>query len=97
MQTLSEISKENYINAINEFNSVKSFNMLLPTNESYYEKLIPYTNDIVNLKQELVNLEKNRKCGLFDIKHSNEICLFVVHINQVSNGIREYMNTNFEI
>ena len=86
------MNKENYINAINEFNSIKSFNMLLPAKEAYYEKLIPYTDDIVSLTQELTNLEKNRKCGLFNIKHSNEICLFVVYINQVSNGIREYMD-----
>jgi hypothetical protein len=90
------MNKENYINAINEFNSIKSFNMLLPTKEAYYEKLIPYTDDIVSLTQELTNLEKNRKCGLFNIKHSNEICLFVVHINQVSNGIREYMDIEYE-
>lgn len=86
------MNKENYINAINEFNNVKSFNILLPKEEEYYKELIPYTDNIISLTQELADLERRRQYGFSnENKLSSEICLFVVHLNQVSNGIKKSM------
>jgi hypothetical protein len=86
------MNNSDYITAVNKFNAIKSFNMVLPKEDKYYEKLIPYIDEIYYFAQELEDLEEKRRNGIINLKRANKICLFVVHMNQVSNGVREYID-----
>jgi len=81
---------EEYKQAVGNFNSMKSFNIMYPENESLYEQLSKYTTVVNIYGNYLRNYEKVRKQGLIDEKVSRDICKFVVHINQLTNEIKEF-------
>lgn len=81
---------ETYKKAVDEFNDVKSFNIIYPDDDSLYEKLSKYTNAVNIYKIYLYNYEKARKMGDINEYISTDICKFVVHINQLTNKIKEF-------
>ena len=85
-----EEEMEKYKQAIDEFNVVKSFNIMYPENDSLYEKLAKYTNAVNINKTYLSNYEVARKLGDVNESISTDICKFVVHINQLTNEIKEF-------
>ena len=81
---------EKYRKAVDEFNDVKSFNIMYPNDESLHKKLSKYTNAVNIYKTYLYNYEESRKQGKFDEHISTDICKFVVHINQLTNQIKDF-------
>lgn len=82
---------ENYKLAVQEFNSVKSFNIMLPENVTLYDKLSKYTDVMLKFKGLLARYENMRKStGEADNDVSTEICRFVVHINQLTNEVKNF-------
>jgi len=82
---------ENYKLAVQEFNSIKSFNIVLPENVALYDKLCKYTDVMLKLKDILSKYEIIRKStGEVDNDVSTEICRFVVHINQLTNEVKKF-------
>lgn len=81
---------EKYKQAIDEFNDVKSFNIMYPNKDSLYEKLSKYTNAVNIYKTYLYNYEEARKLGDINESISTDICKFVVHINQLTNEIKRF-------
>ena len=93
-------TKDDYISAVNAFNNLKSFNIMLPDHDDYeddelynefYEQLADqFTKDIMNIKARLEIYEDYRKRGVVDNSVSNQICAFVVHVNQVTNNFKSF-------
>ena len=93
-------TKADYISAVNAFNNVKSFNIMLPDDEEFendelynefYEQLADqFTDKIMKMKSILEIYEDYRKRGIIDNGTSSEICAFVVHVNQVTNNFKSF-------
>jgi hypothetical protein len=93
-------TKEDYISAVNAFNSVRSFNIMLPDYEDFeddelydefHEQLADqFTDKIMKMKSILEIYEDYRKRGIVDNDTSSEICAFVVHVNQVTNNFKSF-------
>lgn len=81
---------EKYKKAIDDFNDVKSFNIMYPDDDSLYKMLSKYTNAVHIYKTYLLNYEKARHEGDTNVSISTDICKFVVHINQLTNEIKEF-------
>ncbi len=81
---------EKYKKAIDDFNDVKSFNIMYPDDDSLYKKLSKYTNAVHIYKTYLLNYEKARHEGDTNVSISTDICKFVVHINQLTNKMKEF-------
>ena len=82
---------ENYKLAVQEFNSIKSFNIVLPDNDVLYDKLSKYTDVMLKFKDLLSKYETMREStGEADNDVSTEICRFVVHINQLTNEVKNF-------
>ena len=81
---------EKYKQAIDEFNDVKSFNIMYPKDDSLYEKLAKYTNAVNIYKTYLSNYEKARRLGDINENISTDICKFVVHINHLTNEMKMF-------
>lgn len=78
-----------YINAVENFNSLKSFVITLPIEESYYSRLIINTNDIILMTEKLRILEERKVDFTYDdVDTVHAILTLVVHLNQVSNGVK---------
>jgi hypothetical protein len=88
----TNISK--YITAVNRFNSLKSFNIVLPKNEEKLNYLTKYTtaiNDFTDLLHLYENKRLNGDANNDESKEeSNHICKFVVHINQITNDVKPF-------
>lgn len=83
-------TKTDYVKAVDEFNSVKSFNIILPKSNDMYKLLAEkFTDQIKFAKEHLEKYEFLRKAGFVDRTISNELCNFVVHINQITNGVKD--------
>ena len=93
-------TKKDYISAVNAFNNVKSFNIMLPDYEDFeddelydefHEQLVDqFTDKIMKMKSILEIYEDYRKRGIVDNDTSSEICAFVVHVNQVTNNYKSF-------
>lgn len=85
-------TKQDYINAVKDFNAVNSFQLLLPDDdeEDMYTRLaIRFTKIVKDMKIRLEKYEIGRKNGTTDIAISTSICAFVVHINQITNHVKQ--------
>lgn len=83
-------NKTDYVRAVEEFNSIKSFNIVLPKSNDMYKQLAnKFTDQIRVAKDHLEKYEFLRKAGFADKMISNELCNFVVHINQITNGMKD--------
>ena len=83
-------NKTDYVRAVEEFNSIKSFNIVLPKSNDMYKQLAnKFTDQIRVAKDHLEKYEFLRKAGFGDRTISNELCNFVVHINQITNGVKD--------
>tara|TARA_Y100000389_G_C17413522_1_gene492320 strand:- start:355 stop:624 length:270 start_codon:yes stop_codon:yes gene_type:complete len=76
-----------YLNTIDIFNKISGFRILKPINDDITKKLEPYTCKIKELIKDLERYEYIRSKGFSDDHLATEIGLFVMHINQISNGI----------
>lgn len=77
-----------YIDIVNEFNTISGFEILLPESETVLKQLQPYASKI---KERIGDLKKYQQLllqGVIDEHLAVELCLFVMHVNQVSLGIR---------
>ena len=92
-------TKADYIGAVHAFNNVKSFNIMLPDKEfendelynEFYEQLADqFTDKIMKMRSILEIYEDCRKRGIVNNGTSSEICVFVVHINQVTNNFKSF-------
>lgn len=93
-------TKKDYISAVNAFNNVKSFNIMLPDYEDFeddelynefHEQLADqFTDDLMKMKERLEIYEEYRKLGIVDNAISSNICAFVVHVNQVTNNFKSF-------
>ena len=93
-------TKEDYISAVNAFNNLKSFNIMLPEHDEYqdnelynefYEQLADQlTDDIMDMRVRLEIYEDYRKRGIMDHGISSQICAFVVHVNQITNNFKSF-------
>jgi hypothetical protein len=96
-------TKEDYISAVNAFNDLKSFNIILPERlldggdqdeelyNEFYEKLADqFTDEIMKMKSILEIYEVYRKKGIVKNEISTDICAFVVHVNQVTNNLKSF-------
>ena len=81
------LDKQAYFNAILEFNKKGSFTICTPS-EFVINKLIPYTNEVVEKTSDLERYEQVRKKGFSDDHLATEIGLFVLHLNQITKGIK---------
>lgn len=82
-------TKQDYIAAVEEFNSLKSFNIVLPRDNEMFKSLAnKFTKQIREYKDNLETYEHFRKNGFVDNSISTDICSFVVHINQIANYIK---------
>lgn len=83
-------TKTDYVRAVEEFNSVKSFNIILPKSNDMYKLLAEkFTDQIKIAKEHLEKYESLRKAGYVDRMISTELCNFVVHINQITNLVKD--------
>ncbi len=76
-----------YIDTIDIFNKISGFTISQPKNDDINNKLEPYTQKIQELIKDLKRYESIRSKGFSDDHLATEIGLFVMHINQISNGI----------
>ena len=76
-----------YLDTIDIFNKISGFRILQPKNDEIKNKLEPYTRKIQELIKDLERYESIRSKGFSDDHLATEIGLFVMHINQISNGI----------
>ena len=76
-----------YMNAIKTFNNKGSFIISEPTHHIIC-KLIPYTNEVIEKTVDLERYENLRKKGYSDDHLATEIGLFVLHINQITKGVK---------
>jgi|UniRef100_A0A6C0BPQ2 hypothetical protein len=95
-------TKEDYISAVNAFNDLKSFNIILPDRlldgegdeelyDGFYEQLADrFTDKIMKVKTILEIYEVYRKRGIVKNEISTDICAFVVHVNQVTNKLKSF-------
>ena len=79
--------KQEYLNAILAFNKKGSFTIYTPS-EFVIDKLIPYTNQIVEKTHDLERYEQVREKGFSDDHLATEIGLFVLHLNQITKGTK---------
>ena len=83
---------ENYMLAVDSFNSLRSFNIFYPDDdEDINNQLIKYTN-VIHTYVYFLKLYQNH-CnitGTVDNEISTTICAFVVHINQLTNKLKDY-------
>lgn len=83
-------TKQDYITAVEEFNSLKSFNIVLPRDNDMFKTLAKkFTKQIREYKDNLETYEHFRKNGFVDNNISTDICSFVVHVNQITNNIKD--------
>lgn len=92
------MNKQDYITAVNTFNGIGSFQISFPTHqdtearEHVYNELAPRFTSIVNFaSQKLAVHETYRRQHrkYEDMADVNNICLLVVHLNQIANGVKE--------
>jgi hypothetical protein len=76
--------KEAYVRAVKRFNSFNGFEILLPLNEERYTSLIPYTETVNNLINDVRRYEIIRRQGFSDDHLATEIGLVVFEINRLS-------------
>lgn len=82
-------AKEDYINAVLEFNKLKSFNIFLPDNDEMFNLLsYKFTTQIKDMTKNLETYEICRKKGFIDNFVSTIICGFVVHVNHITNNFK---------
>ena len=82
-------AKEDYINAVLEFNKLKSFNIFLPDNDEMFNLLSHnFTKKIKDMTKNLETYEICRKKGFIDNFVSTIICGFVVHVNHITNNLK---------
>ena len=81
------VEMQEYLNAILTFNNKGSFTICEPS-EYIIKKLIPYTNEVIEKTADLERYEQVRKKGFSDDHLATEIGLFVLHINQITKGIK---------
>ena len=84
--TMTEIDR--YILAVQDFNAIKSFVITLPKDVSFYNRLVPHIEDVQYMTQQLILLEERRKNSIFDNELASTILTLVVHLNQISNGVK---------
>lgn len=92
---------QKYVDAVTNFNALGSFQICLPHADSIVDNTI-YNAFLLNLANKftdkieksmipaLKKLEKhrNKKMVYTDMNKSNEICRFVVHLNQITNLLK---------
>lgn len=96
------MNKQDYINAVNTFNNIGSFQISFPfsfpthqdteVRERVYNELASRFTNIVNFaSQKLAVHEMYRRQHrkYEDMADVNNICLLVVHLNQIANGVKE--------
>jgi hypothetical protein len=93
---------QKYLHAVSKFNALKSFQIFLPHNNNdlidntEYDAFLldiakRFTDKIENIMiPALVILQKhrNKRNEYTDMEKSNEICKFVVHLNQITNMLK---------
>jgi hypothetical protein len=77
-----------YQEAVKIFNDVKSFAITLPLRTSYYQRLIPHIDDVANMTDKLIQLKEFQRKGIYKNEHATDILKLVVHLNQISNGVK---------
>ena len=91
-------TKQDYINSVNTFNNIRSFQISFPTHEDtearerVYNELAPrFTNivDVASLNLVIQETYRRRHRKYEDMATVNNICLLVVHLNQIANGVKE--------
>jgi hypothetical protein len=82
----SEIEK--YVYAVQKFNEVKSFVITFPTQISTYDRLVPHIDNVEGMTHKLILLEERRRNFIFDNELASDILKLVVHLNQISNGVK---------
>jgi hypothetical protein len=57
-------------------------------NETYGVRLTCHTDDVQTMTDMLILHEDDRKKGLYDGERATDILTFVVHLNQITNGVK---------
>lgn len=76
-----------YIKAITKFNNVSSFKICVPS-VFVLDRLKLYTSQVYDLTKDAVRYESLLKEGHVDDRLSTEIGLFVLHLNQLTKGVK---------
>ena len=77
-----------YKNLVSEFNSLSGFIIQLPKNERVFESLIPFIDELGQMKLRLIEYERIRNRGYSDDHLATEIGSFVLRLNQITNEVR---------
>lgn len=83
---------EDYIISVDEFNSLKSFNIFYPDDDlDLNNKLLKYKK-VIDTYTYFLKLYQNycNKTGCIDSEISYNICTFVVHINQLTYKLKNF-------
>tara|TARA_Y100000389_G_scaffold198753_1_gene235830 strand:+ start:5078 stop:5332 length:255 start_codon:yes stop_codon:yes gene_type:complete len=81
-------TKQDYLDVVHTFNKYNGFKIVLPKHDHVYDTLVPYTTELLNLIKDVDRYENIRKQGFSDDHLATEIGLTVLHINKISNGIK---------
>lgn len=78
-----------YLDAIREFNKLSGFQLVIPENEDIVTRLEPYVEKVRERIVDVQKYESIRKRGFSDDHLATEIGLFVMHLNQISRGVKD--------
>lgn len=81
-------TKQDYLNVVHTFNAYNGFKIVLPKHDHVYDTLVSYTAELLDLIKDVDRYENIREQGFSDDHLATEIGLTVLHINKISNGIK---------
>lgn len=81
------MSKTEYIQTVNDWNTVSGFKIILRDNSKSYYDLLPYKRDIQTKMEKASFYEKMLKKGYYDEQLEKELGLLVLEINKKTLNI----------
>lgn len=83
------MSKTEYIQTVNDWNTVSGFKIILRDNLKSYHDLLSYKKDIQTKMEKAIFYEEMLKKGYYDEELEKELGLLVLEINQKTLNIHD--------
>lgn len=83
------MSKNEYIQTVNDWNTVSGFKIILRDNLKSYHDLLPYKRDIQTKMEKAIFYEEMLKKGYYDDQLEKELGLLILEINQKTLNIHD--------
>lgn len=83
------MSKTEYIQTVNDWNTVSGFKIILRDNLKSYHDLLSYQRDIQTKMEKAIFYEEMLKKGYYDEHLERELGLLVLEINQKTLNIHD--------